>query len=421
MVKVSATNIIYNIGSEAGAFFCHSRIKSINDTNTKDLSVKNDEIQSLKSRIISRDRDISLKDRECRNLSDYRSSTIATLEKCGITSHDWINLTRSDVSPSDVDRRKVNKYVDRLNQLSEQRIAWRNAKPLASATAEIVGRLSVKERKDRQEEILSNYRIECLELTQSKKWKTPNWNQPTLCQVERVIDGDTLIVSCQGETFTIRLIGFDAPETKHPKKGVAHFGPEASARMLQLVEESRPDCYCWLDQTQLSAGWSPYDRYGRLCAHVEMGGVLLGLPMLEGGFATLLDVFPMDEDTCKAYALAESNAKLSDVGMWKELNKLKVRTTPNEKVKNYHAVQEVAEIVFEEESTRKMLGNVLQDLFSSLFVKSNASMVVHSPDCSFVRRIKTDNLKHFQWTEDLLLSKDLRACHRCGGDSLLLE
>ena len=47
---------------------------------------------------------------------------------------------------------------------------------------------------------------------------------PITAQVERVIDGDTIRVRHQGKTFTVRLIGVDTPETKHPTKAVQYFG-----------------------------------------------------------------------------------------------------------------------------------------------------------------------------------------------------
>jgi micrococcal nuclease len=47
--------------------------------------------------------------------------------------------------------------------------------------------------------------------------------------VERVIDGDTLVLE-NGER--VRLIGVDTPETKDPRKPVQHFGKEATASAL---------------------------------------------------------------------------------------------------------------------------------------------------------------------------------------------
>ena len=47
---------------------------------------------------------------------------------------------------------------------------------------------------------------------------------PIIAHVERVIDGDTIQVRVDGTRYTIRLIGVDTPETKHPTKAVQYFG-----------------------------------------------------------------------------------------------------------------------------------------------------------------------------------------------------
>ena len=52
---------------------------------------------------------------------------------------------------------------------------------------------------------------------------------PVTARVERVIDGDTLIVRYQGESHTVRLSGVDTPESAHPTAPVEHFGAEAAA------------------------------------------------------------------------------------------------------------------------------------------------------------------------------------------------
>jgi micrococcal nuclease len=51
----------------------------------------------------------------------------------------------------------------------------------------------------------------------------------------RVVDGDTDKVSINGRSVTLRLIGIDTPETKHPIKPVQCFGKEASARANALL------------------------------------------------------------------------------------------------------------------------------------------------------------------------------------------
>ena len=52
---------------------------------------------------------------------------------------------------------------------------------------------------------------------------------PSTARVERVMDGDTVRVGFEGKGYTVRLIGVDTPETKHPTQAVEYFGREASA------------------------------------------------------------------------------------------------------------------------------------------------------------------------------------------------
>ena len=53
--------------------------------------------------------------------------------------------------------------------------------------------------------------------------------EPRMVKVARVIDGDTIQVLSDGRQYTVRLIGADTPETKHPTEAVQRFGQEASA------------------------------------------------------------------------------------------------------------------------------------------------------------------------------------------------
>ena len=60
--------------------------------------------------------------------------------------------------------------------------------------------------------------------------------EPRMVKVARVIDGDTIQVLSDGRQYTVRLIGADTPETKHPTKAVQRFGQEASAFTTAALE-----------------------------------------------------------------------------------------------------------------------------------------------------------------------------------------
>ena len=65
-------------------------------------------------------------------------------------------------------------------------------------------------------------------------WSVPAHSENAV--VVRVIDGDTLRVWISGELATVRLLGVDTPETKHPTKAVQRGGKEASAFTQAMLD-----------------------------------------------------------------------------------------------------------------------------------------------------------------------------------------
>ena len=84
-------------------------------------------------------------------------------------------------------------------------------------------------------------------------------------KVDRVIDGDTMIVSFvfdDGSKYQkerVRMLGVDTPETVHPNKPVQFYGKEAS----DFTKKSLDGKTVWL-QTDVN----PKDRYDRMLAYV---------------------------------------------------------------------------------------------------------------------------------------------------------
>jgi endonuclease YncB( thermonuclease family) len=100
-----------------------------------------------------------------------------------------------------------------------------------------------------------------------------------LVKVVSVTDGDTIKVSIEGTTKTIRMIGMDTPETVDPRKPVQCFGKEASNKtkatlLNQMVRlESDPT------QGEL-------DKYQRLLRYVFLeDGTNFEKSMIEQGYA----------------------------------------------------------------------------------------------------------------------------------------
>jgi micrococcal nuclease len=84
--------------------------------------------------------------------------------------------------------------------------------------------------------------------------------------VTDVVDGDTVKVEVRGFETTVRLVGVDTPETRHPSEPVQCYGPQATRRVERLLPEGRA-VRLETDPTQ-----DDRDRYGRLLAYVYTAG-----------------------------------------------------------------------------------------------------------------------------------------------------
>lgn len=127
--------------------------------------------------------------------------------------------------------------------------------------------------------------------------------------VEHVVDGDTVVVDIAGRSETVRLIGVDTPETKHPDRPVECFGPEASARLDELLPAG--------SAVRLERDVEARDRYGRLLAYVYRADddVLVNLVLAEEGYA---DTAPFPPNTTRSAELAGavSEARQRGAGRW---------------------------------------------------------------------------------------------------------
>jgi micrococcal nuclease len=138
---------------------------------------------------------------------------------------------------------------------------------------------------------------------------------PTLAAtVERVIDGDTIRVRSRGFQDTVRLIGIDTPETRHPGRPVECFGPQASARAARLLPPGRA-VVLRADPTQ-----DVRDRYGRLLAHVYTGGragaASVNRALVASGHARVYVYGGVRFRHAAAFEAAERAARRAGRGLW---------------------------------------------------------------------------------------------------------
>ena len=101
---------------------------------------------------------------------------------------------------------------------------------------------------------------------------------PITARVERVIDGDTIHVRVEGKRYTVRLIGVDTPETKHPTKPVQYFGREASDFTKAALEGKTV-------MLQKDRTGDTVDRYGRWLRYVLLDGDNFNARLIRDGYA----------------------------------------------------------------------------------------------------------------------------------------
>ena len=130
---------------------------------------------------------------------------------------------------------------------------------------------------------------------------------PIMVQVERVIDDDTIRVRHQGKNYTVRLIGVDAPETKHPTKAVQYFGREASAFTKAALEGKTV-------LLQKDRTGDTVDRYGRWLRYVLLDGDNFNARLIRDGYAHAYRRFPFTKRT--EFIQLEELARRSGIGLW---------------------------------------------------------------------------------------------------------
>ena len=122
-------------------------------------------------------------------------------------------------------------------------------------------------------------------------------------RVERVVDGDTIIVGGVGR---VRLIGVDTPESVDPRRPVEFFGKEASAFTRRLVEGKR---------VRLAYDWERTDRYGRTLAYVYLpDGTFLNAEIIRQGYGHAYTRFPFEH--LDRFRRLEREARQAGLGLW---------------------------------------------------------------------------------------------------------
>jgi micrococcal nuclease len=124
--------------------------------------------------------------------------------------------------------------------------------------------------------------------------------------VVRVVDGDTIHVRLESRVETVRYIGVDTPEVRHPTRGAEPGGREASAVNRELVDGKR---------VHLELDVRSRDRNGRLLAYVWVDGVMVNAELVRRGYAQVMTV-PPNVRYQKLFLDLQRAARQSGRGLW---------------------------------------------------------------------------------------------------------
>ena len=128
----------------------------------------------------------------------------------------------------------------------------------------------------------------------------------TQALVVNVVDGDTIDVEIGGETYRVRYIGVDTPETVDPNRPVGCYGPEASAHNKALVAGKT---------LGLEKDVSETDKYGRLLRYVWLDGEMVNADLVRDGYAQV-STYPPDVKYQDTFLQLQREARDAGRGLW---------------------------------------------------------------------------------------------------------
>jgi len=107
---------------------------------------------------------------------------------------------------------------------------------------------------------------------------------------------------------TVRYIGIDTPETKHPTKEVEPYGKEASEANRKLVDGKT---------VRLEFDVQEQDRYGRLLAYVYLeDGNFVNAWLVENGYAVVMTI-PPNVKHQELFLKLQREAREAKRGLWR--------------------------------------------------------------------------------------------------------
>lgn len=150
------------------------------------------------------------------------------------------------------------------------------------------------------------------------------------------IDGDTAKFKLNNEIITVRFLGVDTPETKHPTKGEEAFGKEASNYTKEKLENATKI------EIEYDEKASKLDKYERHLVWIWVDDSLIQKELIEKGLAK---VYMLQDDYKYAWILQEEQEKAQkdEIGIWSEEENKQENVVTSEE--NWNINDDIIEII----------------------------------------------------------------------------
>lgn len=141
----------------------------------------------------------------------------------------------------------------------------------------------------------------------SRAEKEKRWKEG-FAYVTKVIDGDTFWVDNGAESFKVRFIGIDAPETRNTRwKKKGYYASESKEYVRSKTEHQ------WV---RLEFDVQAMDRYKRRLAYIHLeDGTLLNGSLVEQGYA-IVDTYPPNVKYVEQFMDLQKQARETKQGLW---------------------------------------------------------------------------------------------------------
>lgn len=136
---------------------------------------------------------------------------------------------------------------------------------------------------------------------------TPTLGFTEEAYVMRVVDGDTIHVVVDDQWYSVRMIGFNTPETHHPDSGADYLGYEAHEHLLTMIQPG--------DTVVLETDITDQDVFDRKLRYVwTLDGTFTNLEMVRAGYAKTTTYEP-DVKYLAQFRAAEKAARDERLGL----------------------------------------------------------------------------------------------------------